>query len=136
MVKSGPFSGQEAPLACRFTNQVEGNYIRELFYDRFKLQKDSDGMLNLTFLNKARTKTLVKRCTVVPDNNGIADVVFGKEPPKTPGETEDVGVEDQPKGTFPLLSSSTLVLIDINRSVQQWIGKSLREFPNSYPGSR
>lgn len=43
----------------------------------------------------------MKRCRVFPDDQGIADVVFGKEPPKPSKSTEDGGDKDQHKGITP-----------------------------------
>ena len=102
VVKSGLYPGDEtAPVGYRYTDALEGNYIRQTIYERFQLQKDSDGMLNLTFFNKERSRTIVKRCRVVPDDQGIADVVFGKEPPKPSKTTEDGGDKSQHKGITP-----------------------------------
>jgi len=103
--------GEQLGLGGCCDIETEGNYIRQVAYDRlhdkFKLQKDSDGMLNLSFSDKTKTRIVDRRFSVVPDSYGLADVVFGREPPRTP--TEDV--EEGSDGIEKLLCVSPIVLI-------------------------
>jgi len=82
----------QAPVGFCRSDQVEGNYISQKICERYSLRKESrdlDGKIRLAFREKEGTKPVLKRCAVMPDDECLADVVFGKEPSESSDSSED-----------------------------------------------
>lgn len=85
------------PVSCTFSNDIVGNYIAQTVYGRLDLQEDFDGYLNLKFHNRARTKSFIRRCTVVTDVEMVSDVVFGNDLLETSRAIQGLAIEDESK---------------------------------------
>jgi hypothetical protein len=119
--------GDEAePFGCYRSAKTEGNYITQITYDMLKneyeLQKDSDGMLSLSFSNETKTKNITGEFSVVPnDIEGFVEVVFGKQ-----YETITLApkIEDMTLHVKPLASMTYASSQNISR-YPKWEEKSL-----------
>ena len=68
------------PLVGCYSDETDEDYIIETIYKRLGLQKDQDGKVDLTYEFGGKSSTTV--CSVRPDEEGLADIVFTKRRPR------------------------------------------------------
>jgi hypothetical protein len=85
------------PLWSCHSDKTDEDYIIETIFERLNLKRGRDGKVIVTWVPQEGGRTKRTKCAVLPDNEGLADMVFTT---RTVEEKKEPGSKRQFLGTY------------------------------------